>query len=151
MTTALTSPTKKATGAVAGLLRARYRFLEGKFHPYVHLDIGYGQIRHLLDISTAESDTHPLVDKYSALAYNGNGGDPANPALPHQQVCPNHNDCRDTIVIGDFLVGGGLGIWYDFHKYLAFIFDVNILGAIGVGDQSGMNIDLQLGIGAHFL
>jgi len=150
--TSLTSPTKKATGAVAGLLRARYRFLEGKFHPYVHLDIGYGQIRHLLDISSAESDTHPLVDKYSALAYNSNpAGMPGDAIYPHQQVCPNHNDCRDTIVIGDFLVGGGLGIWYDFHKYLAFIFDVNILGAIGVGDQSGMNIDLQLGIGAHFL
>jgi hypothetical protein len=150
--TSLTSPTSKATGAVAGLLRARYRFLEGKFHPYVHVDIGYGQIRHLLDVSSAQSDVHPLVDKYSALAYNGDQVlPPEDPSYPHQQVCPNHSDCKDTIAIGDVLVGGGLGIWYDFHKYLAFIFDVNILGAIGVGDQTGMNIDLQLGIGAHFL
>ena len=49
------------------------------------------------------------------------------------------------------LFGGGAGIWYDFAKYFAFIADVNIIGAFKVGDQSGLNVDLQLGIGAHFL
>ena len=55
---------------MAGFIRARYRFLDGKFHPYVHLDIGYGQIRHMLDISAAESADTPLVDRYSAQQFN---------------------------------------------------------------------------------
>ena len=46
--------TTKAFGAVAVLARARYRFLEGRFHPYIHVDIGGGEIRHVLDISSAE-------------------------------------------------------------------------------------------------
>jgi hypothetical protein len=40
-----------ATSALAGLLRARYRFLGGRFHPYAHLDVGGGEIRYLLDVS----------------------------------------------------------------------------------------------------
>ena len=145
-----TSRTTKATGAVAGFIRARYRFLTGKFHPYVHLDVGYGQIRHMLDVSGAQSDQYPLVDRYSAQQFNASANpDPA--ASTRQEVCSNHSDCRDSIAIGGVLVGGGAGIWYDFQKYMAFIFDVNVIGAVGPGDQRGMNVDLQLGIGAHFL
>ncbi len=150
------SPTSKATGAVAGFIRARYRFLNGKFHPYIHLDIGYGQIRHMLDLSKAQSSTHPLVDKYTAKTWNAEfNADPApdanDPNFPHQLVCKDPNDCKDTIAMGDVLFGGGVGIWYDFAKNFAFIFDVNLIGAAKVGDQAGFNADIQLGIGAHFL
>lgn len=146
--------TTKAFGAVAVLARARYRFLEGRFHPYVHVDIGGGEIRHVLDISSAEGEPpngHPLVDKYSADQWNsamGMGIDQAS----LQEVCSNHKNCSDTISLGYMFLGGGAGIWYDFASHFAFILDVNLLGGIGTSDrQSGFNIDVQAGLGAHFL
>ena len=52
----------------------------------------------------------------------------------------------------DVLVGGGAGLWIDVQKYVALIVDVSVLGAIAAGDgqQSGMNIDVSLGVGVHF-
>jgi outer membrane biosynthesis protein TonB len=148
------SPTHKAFGAVAALLRARYRFLDGKFHPYVHLDAGGGQIRHFIDLSGAQSDTHPLVDHFTGASYN-DGDKSATPGVipeGNQEVCANHNDCTDSIALGYLLLGGGAGIWYDFATHFAFMVDLNLLGAVGIGSgQSGMNIDISLGIGAHFL
>jgi hypothetical protein len=139
--------TTKAFGAAAVLARARYRFLDGKFHPYIHVDIGGGDIRHELDISSAESDQHPLVDKYTATTFNG-----GNTMVPIQQVCADHKSCTDSIALGYFLLGGGAGVWYDIASHFAVILDVNLLGAVGTGDhQSGFNIDVQAGIGAHFL
>lgn len=144
--------TTKAFGAVAAMVRARYRFLEGRFHPYVHVDLGGGEIRHVLDISSAESDEHPLVDKYTADRWNGGDRDLASFNMYQQQVCGNHRNCSDTIAIGYVLLGGGAGIWYDFAAHFAFILDVNLLGAIRTSDrQSGFNIDVQAGLGAHFL
>ncbi|HEY2746086.1 MAG TPA: hypothetical protein VGL86_15730 [Polyangia bacterium] len=145
--------TTKAFGAVAVLARARYRFLDGRFHPYIHVDIGGGEIRHVLDISSAESTAHPLVDKYTADTWNGSSPmDPAQLAMYQQEVCSNHASCSDTISLGYFLLGGGAGIWYDFASHFAFILDVNLIGAVGTGSrQSGFNIDVQAGLGAHFL
>jgi hypothetical protein len=149
-TSTTTGATSKAFGAVAVLARARYRFLDGRFHPYVHVDIGGGEIRHVLDISSAESTAHPLVDKYSADSWNASNGT-LDPSLL-QEVCSNHSNCSDTISLGYFLLGGGAGIWYDFASHFAFILDVNLLGAVGTGSrQSGFNIDVQAGLGAHFL
>jgi hypothetical protein len=145
--------TTKAFGAVAVLARARYRFLEGRFHPYIQVNVGGGEIRHVLDISSAEGDPsaggHALVDNFSAQQWNmGNITDPSM----LQEVCRNHKNCSDTISLGYFLIGGGGGIWYDFASHFAFILDVNLLGAVGTGDrQSGFNIDVQAGLGAHFL
>jgi len=140
--------TTKAFGAVAVLARARYRFLEGRFHPYIHVDLGGGEIRHSLDISSAESDTNPLLDKFSADQWNSGNMDKSI----QQEVCSNHKSCSDTISIGYLFLGGGAGIWYDFASHFAFILDVNLLGAIGTSDrQSGFNIDVQAGLGAHFL
>jgi hypothetical protein len=142
--------TTKAFGAVAGFVRARYRFLEGRFHPYIHVDLGGGEIRHVLDISSAESDDKPLVDKFTADEWNG--GRTMDLATYQQEVCGNHRNCSDTISLGFVFIGGGAGIWYDFASHFAFILDVNLLGAIGVSDrQSGFNIDVQAGLGAHFL
>jgi hypothetical protein len=139
--------TTKAFGAIAGMARVRYRFLDGRFHPYVHLDIGGGEIRHSLDISAAQSQERPLVDKYTADQWNG-----GNTNVAPQQVCTPGKGCTDTIALGLMLVGGGAGIWYDIGSHFAFIFDLNLLGAIGVGDrQSGANFDVQIGLGAHFL
>jgi hypothetical protein len=139
--------TTKAFGAVAGLARLRYRFLEGRFHPYLQFNIGGGEIRHVLDISSAQSTDFPLVDKYTAQQLNA-----GNNVNPQQLVCPSPNSCSDTIALGLFLIGGGAGIWYDIGSHLAFIFDINVLGAIGTaGRQTGSNIDVQIGLGAHFL
>jgi hypothetical protein len=144
--------TTKAFGAVAVLARARYRFLEGRFHPYIHVDIGGGEIRHVLDISSAESDPHPLVDKFTADTWNANPTDQPTLQMYQQEVCANHKSCSDTISLGYMFLGGGAGIWYDFASHFAFILDVNLLGAIGTSDrQSGFNIDVQAGLGAHFL
>ena len=53
--------------------------------------------------------------------------------------------------MGYVLVGGGGGVWFDVAKHVVLLFDVNVLGAIALKDaQSGLNIDLQLGIGASF-
>src|SRR5437879_3518663 len=112
------SPTTKAFGAAAGLVRARYRFLDGRFHPYVHVDVGGGEIRHVLDISSAESDDHPLVDKYTADQWNsGSVSDMTQLKAQQQEVCANHKNCSDTISLGYFLLGGGGGIWYDFAAH----------------------------------
>lgn len=147
--------TTKAFGAVAVLARARYRFLEGRFHPYIHVDIGGGEIRHVLDISSAEGEPpngHPLVDKFTADTWNSNPTDQATLMTYQQEVCSNHKSCSDTISLGYLFLGGGAGIWYDFASHFAFILDVNLLGGIGTSDrQSGFNIDVQAGIGAHFL
>ncbi|HWE29187.1 MAG TPA: hypothetical protein VHB97_14360, partial [Polyangia bacterium] len=113
--------TTKAFGAVAVLVRARYRFLEGRFHPYIHVDLGGGEIRHVLDISSAESDEHPLVDKYTADTWNANPSDPATLKTYQQEVCANHKTCSDTISLGYLFLGGGAGIWYDFAAHFAFI------------------------------
>ena len=142
-------PTSKAVGAVAAFVRARYRFLDGRFHPYLHLDLGGGEIRHVLDISSAQSDMNPLVDRYTAQRYNG--GDTMIDTY-RQEVCSNHKNCSDTIALGYLFIGGGAGLWYDFASHFAFILDVNLLGGIGTSDrQSGFNIDVQVGLGAHFL
>src|SRR5262249_21628205 len=94
------APTTKATGAIAGLLRARYLFLEGRFHPYVHLDVGGGQIRHFLDISSAGSSAQPLVDAYTARTYNAAApGDRALVQQMAQQVCANPSSCTDSIAL----------------------------------------------------
>ncbi|HXU70108.1 MAG TPA: hypothetical protein VN947_12315 [Polyangia bacterium] len=146
--------TTKAFGAVAVLARARYRFLEGRFHPYIQVNIGGGEIRHVLDISSAEGEPpngHPLVDAYSANLWNTSAAGTVDQTML-QEVCSNHKSCSDTISLGYLFIGGGGGIWYDFASHFAFILDVNLLGGIGTSDrQSGFNIDVQAGLGAHFL
>jgi hypothetical protein len=129
-------------------LRLRYRFLDSRFHPYIQASLGGGEIRHALDISSAEptgANGHPLVDQYTA---SHGIIDPAK----IQEVCANHANCVDTIALGYFFVGAGAGLWYDVASHFALILDLNMLGAIGTGDhQSGFNIDVSAGIGAHFL
>jgi hypothetical protein len=142
--------TTKSSGAVAAMLRARYRFLSGKVHPYLHLDFGGGEIRNALNVSGAQGDPanggRHLIDYTSAQAYNS--GDTSL----MQEICVDPNNCYDTIKLGYLFVGGGLGVWYDFAKHFALIVDVNLLGALGLGNaQRGMNIDFQIGVGAHFL
>jgi hypothetical protein len=143
-------PTSKASGAIAGFLRLRYRFLEGRFHPYLQANIGGGEIRHALDISGGEGPNYALVDVYSAGQWNNSP--PGMRTMLNQEVCPNHANCVDTIALGYFFVGGGAGLWYDVASHFGLILDVNLIGAIGTGDhQSGFNIDVSAGVGAHFL
>ena len=141
--------TSKANGAVAGFLRARYRFLAGKLHPYVHIDFGGGEIRHALNLSGAQTLDKPLVDEATARAYNA---DPMA-QIDRQIVCGDPGNCYDSMKLGYLFLGGGAGLWYDVWKYVGLILDVNVLGAIGVGStgQNGLAVDLQLGVGAHFL
>ena len=93
----------------------------------------------------------PLVDRYTAETYNGVNGQPGDHTVVPQSVCPA-SGCVDTIALGNLLVGGGAGLWIDVQKYVALIVDVSVLGAIAAGDgqQSGMNIDVSLGVGVHF-
>jgi len=140
------SKTTKATGAFAGLLRLRYRFLEGVARPYVSLLLGGGQIRQFLDITGAQTDQQPLVDAYTANAFNM-----GDTTIPKQKVCGDPAYCTDSIALGYFFVGAGVGLWLQVWKYIALIVDANLIGAIGVGGgQSGLNVDLQVGIGATF-
>ncbi|HVS19589.1 MAG TPA: hypothetical protein VMT18_13380, partial [Planctomycetota bacterium] len=140
--------TTRAAGAVAGFVRARYRFLNGRLHPYVHVDIGGGEIRHALNLASAQTADKPLVDEATARAYN----DDPSATIDRQIVCAATANCYDSMRQGLLFIGGGAGLWYDVHKYIGLILDLNVLGAIGVGNgQAGMNIDVQLGVGAHFL
>jgi hypothetical protein len=150
--------TTKAGGAVAGFLRARYRFLEGKIHPYVTASIGGGEIRDMLNLGKAEGAGTDLVDATTAQAYNAAQAK-GQTITSLQVVCKPPvagqatPKCVDSLKLGDFFVGGGGGVWWDVQKYVALILDINILGGIGVGSggQSGLDIDAQLGVGVHFL
>ncbi len=143
-------PTTRSAGAVAGFVRAKYRFplLHNRLHPYLHVDVGGGEIRDALDMSGAQKPNAPLVDFTTADAYNRD----ANSKLL-QLVCADPTNCYDTLRLGYVFVGGGAGISYDVWKYIAVMLDVNLLGAIRIGDngQSGFHADFQLGVGAHFL
>ncbi len=141
--------TTRAGGAVAGFVRARYKFLDGRWHPYLHLDIGGGEIRHALDLSGAQTADSPLVDEATATAQNRE----PNKTFDRQLVCATGSSCFDSLRMGYLFIGGGVGLWVDVWKYLAVVVDVNVLGGVGVNGsgQSGLNIDAQLGIGAHFL
>lgn len=139
--------TQKAFGAVAGLLRFKYKFLDGKFHPYVSLSAGGGTIRHMLDVSHADADSEPLVDAATAVEYNAGNKD-----VFRQEVCSNRNHCVDSILNGYVLLGGGGGVLIEPVRHFLLVFDVNLLGAIKLGKtaQSALNVDLQLGLGASF-
>ena len=152
--TALNGGSTRATGAVAGMLRARYRFLEGKWHPYLHADVGGGEIRNALNLGVAYTSglvSGQLTDQASANAYNTAVASGQTPGAVHA-VCTS-SKCFDSLKLGYLFVGGGAGLWVDVWKYLAVMVDVNVLGAIGIGPggQSGMNVDFSLGLGAHFL
>ena len=156
MTGTQQSPTTKASGSVAALLRARYRFLSGRFHPYIHVDFGGGLIRQVLDVSQANPD-HPLVDSFTGQSYNmGDRAGAGQITEGNQNVCANPASCSDTIALGYLLLGGGAGLWYDVHPNVGLILDINLLGAINPTDNNssnvwnGMNLDIQLGVGAHF-
>src|SRR5439155_3592947 len=115
-----------------GFVRARYRFLQGKFHPYVHLDLGGGQIRHALDLSTADQDpNNPLVDATTAQAFNSAPDQATRDMIRKnpQLVCASPNSCVDSIALGLVLLGGGAGVWYDVAKHVALIADLNLIGA----------------------
>lgn len=139
--------TQKAFGAVAGLLRFKYKFLDGKFHPYVSVSVGGGTIRHMLDVSHADAESEPLVDAATAVEYNAGNKD-----VFRQEVCANRNKCIDSILNGYVLIGGGGGVLIEPVRHFLVVFDLNLLGAIKVGKtaNSGLNVDLQLGLGASF-
>jgi hypothetical protein len=143
-----THGSKKATGAISGFLRARYRFLDGAFHPYVHFDIGGGEIRHALDVSTAQARGN-LVDRYAAESFNVMD----KSHLTTHTVCTPGASCIDSILLGYVFIGGGAGLWYDVAEHIALLLDVNLLGALGSGGaaQRGLNVDVQIGLGVHFL
>jgi hypothetical protein len=139
--------TSSASGAVAALLRARYMFLEARrVHPFVHADLGGGTIRYAVDLSRA-NDTRPLVDQYSAAAYNS--GDHS----VMQTVCPTSRlGCSDTVNLGYLFAGAGVGVWVDLPHHLFFTQEVTLLGAFAglSSGQPGLSADFQLGIGAQF-
>jgi hypothetical protein len=123
--------------------------------------VGGGYIRHVLNISDAESDSRPLVDKATSDAYlhgpNGMLVDPyANPNNKPQinEVCLNrHDNCWDNISMGYVLISVGGSLYYDLVRFqnggFGVIGDLALIA--GFGDQFGLNLDVSVGIGAHFL
>ena len=134
------------------LARARYRFLEGRFHPYIHVDIGGGEIRHVLDISSAQSDTHPLVDKFTRR---------------HVEREPDRSDASSTLSSRcvrqpQELLGHDLARLPVHRRRRRHLVRLRVALRLHPrreparrhrhGDrQSGFNIDVQAGLGAHFL
>ncbi len=158
--------TAKASGDVSGFLRLRYLFLEDRVRPLLHLGLGFGSIRHLLDIHAAENDTNPLVDAVSAQYFNSgqyaqdyqawasHGMKGTAPRL--NEVCPDHNNCVDTVALGMMFVSAGGGLYVDLTKWknggFGLLVDVDAILALPVGGgQTGLNFDFQVGLGTHFL
>lgn len=149
--------TTKATTAFAGLLRFRYNFGEGRFRPGLHLGVGGGQIRHVLDITSAGM-FQPLVDLTTAQYYQSAGLDPYDKTKVKQPpllnyVCQDKNPCYDNIAIGYILASVGGSLYYDLTTFrnggFGLILDVAAIFAFG--QQFGVNLDVQAGIGGHFL
>lgn len=141
----------KAPAAIASLARVRYNFGEGRLWPSVHVGIGGGQIRHVLNISDANSAKYPLVDSVTAKYYassNPYGG--AKPTI--NQVCLYKKSCYDNITIGYLLAAVGGGVYYDLVKFrnggFGVLADASLIFAFG--DQFGVNLDIQAGFGGHF-
>jgi hypothetical protein len=138
---------RRATSAVSGFFRARYLFLENRFHPFLHVDVGGGEIRHALDLSRAAAN-ESLVDRFAAESSHSID----KSRLQMHTVCAAAASCTDSILLGYLFVGGGAGLWYDVAKHLVLLLDVNLLGALGLGPaQRGLNVDVQIGLGARFL
>jgi hypothetical protein len=79
--------------------------------------------------------------------------DPKKPANVNS-VCPG-STCVDSVAIGYLLAGVGGGAYLGFARFkngsFGAILDVDALFAIPVGGQFGLNLDVQLGLGAEFL
>ncbi len=151
--------TTKADADWAGLLRFTYRFGQGRIHPLAHAGLGLGVVRHVLDIRNAQSPEHPLADSTTAQAYPK--GTP-NPNSPVNEVCPDHNKCVDTVAMGALLVSAGGGLFIDLAQFhnggFGLFIDLDTIFALPVGidviiqdAQFGVNFDLNLGLGVHFL
>jgi hypothetical protein len=142
----------KNTIAPMGLLRIKYTFGDSRFRPGIHVDVGGGVIRHVFDISSVATGP-PLVDSVTATAWNGRGGDPYASGQINK-VCPGTGNCVDTITIGYVFAGLGLNLYYDVAKFknggFGILFDLTALTGFG-GNQFGVNFDLSLGLGAHFM
>ncbi len=150
---------RKAQNDFAGLLRFTYRFGEGKVKPMLHLGVGGGTIRHVLDVTSANSDPdHPLSDQVTADFYSSQG---KTPSVSHgdaiNTVCPaDGSSCVDTIAIGYVFTAIGGGLYVDLVTFnnggFGLLVDVDMLLGLPVGGgQFGVNFDVNLGIGAHFL
>ena len=163
--------TQKEDNAAAGMVRVRYNLLTGRFKPSVHVGFGGGEIRHVLDVSDAETDARPLVDLATAQYYAGTDsfhpmaatdpyykadGSPRPTPIKLQEVCLNHHSsCFDNIAIGYVLASVGGSVYYDLTTFrnggIGVIADFAAIFAFGGTNPFGMNFDLSLGIGGHFL
>jgi hypothetical protein len=100
-----------------------------------------------------------LVDSTTANYYNQRiaaGGAPPGAGDTINEVCVDHNNCVDTIAIGYMLIAVGGGVYLDLVKFknggFGLIVDVDAIFALPVGLPNwGVNFDVQLGLGAHFL
>lgn len=142
----------KAPAALAGMARVRYNFGEGRLWPSVHVGIGGGQIRHVLNISDANTARYPLVDSVTAKTYGNTDPYGGSKAPVINEVCKNKNPCYDNITIGYLLAAVGGGVYYDLVKFrnggFGVLADASLLFAFG--DQFGVNLDIQAGFGGHF-
>lgn len=147
--------TARAKNDIAGMLRVRYMFGEGKARPFIHFGLGGGVLRQVLDISAAETTDHPLADITTSQGYDPKKYDPKNPEANINGVCGDHLHCIDTLAFGYVLAAVGGGIYLEFAQFknggIGVIVDGDLILALPVGGQFGLNLDIQLGIGLHFL
>lgn len=103
--------------AFAAFAKATWALGHGRLKPLLSLQVGGGQIRHVV--------------KNSALQYCG---------------ADMHTDCVDTIAAGPFLAGGGAGLLYTLTPRIALLavantefaapdFTINVDGTIGAAYQ----------------
>ena len=143
--------TSKGTSAFAALARFRYTFGEGRFRPGVHVGLGGGEIRHVLDITGAGTAASPLVDFATADTYDRNP--PFQPGSSRvNYVCQDKVPCYDTIRLGYVMASVGGSVYYELATFrnggVGLILDAAAIFAFS--EQFGLNIDIQAGLASHF-
>jgi hypothetical protein len=109
-----------AKNAVAALAKVTFLFGEEKFHPYVSLAAGGGQIRHVVTFSKLKA---------------------CGPTMT------STDSCVDTVLGGPVFVGGGLGFMYNASDNFALTLGVEPL--VGFPDLT-INFDLNAGVAVEF-
>ncbi len=112
-------PAKNATAALA---KVTFLFGEEKFHPYVSLAAGGGQIRHVVTFTGA----------------NTNNCGPTK---------TSKDSCIDTVLGGPVFVGGGLGFMYNASNNFALTLGVAPL--VGFPNFT-LNFDFNAGVAVEF-
>jgi hypothetical protein len=112
---------KKATSAIAVLARLTYFFGRERFHPYISISAGGGEIRHVVSFVKAPHTCGPKKNSTET--------------------------CADTVLGGTVFVGPGFGFAFNVSPKFALTLGASTL--LGF-PKTTFNVDLNAGVAAEF-